>query len=106
MGAKERRKGYEGERSFAKAVGGQRMPLSGAVKGFEGDVRGIGLIWQVKVRANGVKRLYDWLKGHDALAIRSDRHEWLAVLPLDTLLNLLPAEERDNTIIVEEKEIG
>jgi len=57
------------------------MPLSGAVKGFEGDVRGIGLIWQVKVRANGFKRLYDWLKGHDALAIRSDRHEWLAVLP-------------------------
>jgi len=93
MGASQRRKGAVGELAFAKAIGGVKVPLSGAVEGYEGDVVAMGLKWQVKVRGNGFKSLYEWLKGHDALGLRADRHGWLVVMPVETLWKLLDKEE-------------
>lgn len=73
------------------------MPLSGAAGGsFAGDVRALGLLWEVKMRGNGFRQLYRWLEGADALAVRADRQEWLAVLPLKTLLELIEGGEQDN----------
>jgi len=89
MGRSQRRKGAEGERAFARAIGGVKVPLSGAVEGYEGDVTGLGLSWQVKVRGDGFKTLYQWLKGHDALGLRADRKPWLVVMPVETLWKML-----------------
>ena len=89
MGRSQREKGYRGEAAFAHAIGGKRVPLSGAVEGYEGDVTGMGLSWQVKVRGDGFKSLYEWLKGHDALGLRADRRGWLVVMPVETLWKLL-----------------
>lgn len=93
MSASQRRKGYEREREFAQLIGGSRVPLSGAAGGeYAGDVKGLGLLWEVKARKDGFKQLYGWLDGKDALAVRADRRPWLVVMPLETLLRLL--EER------------
>jgi len=48
-GRAPKRKGDEGEREFARLVGGERVPLSGVAGGaFAGDVVGPdGLRWQV-----------------------------------------------------------
>ena len=91
MSKSQRRKGQEREREFARAIGGRRVPLSGASEGYPGDVVGLGLTWEVKVRAdgNGFKQLYGWLEGVDALAVRADRRGWLVVLPLEVLLALI-----------------
>jgi hypothetical protein len=97
MGLKSRTKGAALERQFAHAVGGKRVPLSGAVEGYPGDVKALGLVWEVKGRRGGFKLLYDFLKGKDALAVRQDRHEWLVVMPVDTFLNLLNGYDNDVT---------
>ena len=91
MSKSQREKGARGEREFAHLIGGQKIPLSGAVAGYIGDVKGLGLIWQVKTRKGGYKLIYDALKGHDALAIKQDYHEWLVVMPVETLYKLLDA---------------
>ncbi len=68
------------------------MPLSGAAGGdYSGDVKALGLCWQVKSRANGWRTLYAALEGHDALAVKADRKVWLVVVPLDTFTELLGA---------------
>src|SRR3972149_10559046 len=89
-----KQKGSAAERSFAKAIGGDRVPLSGSLKAMPGDVKALGLLWEVKQRRNGAgwKQLADWLKGRDALALHQPYHEWLVVIPLETFLNLLPAK--------------
>jgi hypothetical protein len=88
-------KGSAAERAFAQAVGGQRVPLSGAARGYPGDVKALGLVWEVKQRRNGGgwKQLAEWLKGKDALALHQPYKGWLVVLPLETFLNLLPEEK-------------
>lgn len=94
MGRSERRKGVEAEREFAKLIGGERVPLSGAAGGnYTGDVIGLGLRWECKRRRNGFKQLYDWLDGADALAVRADRKPWLVVMPLERLLELIGDRE-------------
>ncbi len=82
-GRSPRRKGDSREREFAAAIGGQRVPLSGAQEGYPGDVKALGLTWQVKARANGFRTLHAALDSADALALKADRLPWLVVLPLD-----------------------
>jgi hypothetical protein len=95
MGKAQRDKGARSERDFAKRIGGQRVPLSGAAGGsFTGDVIGQGLTWECKVRADGFKLIYGWLEGKDALALKADRKEWLVVIPLDRFLSLLEQEQQ------------
>jgi len=89
-------KGTAGEREFAKKIGGQRIPLSGQTEGYQGDVEGLGLKWEVKRRKDGFRKLYEWLGGEgiDALAVRADRKPWLVVMELDTFLKLLGRAEK------------
>lgn len=91
MGRSERAKGYRREAEFARMVGGQRVPLSGAAGGeFGGDVvLAGGLKAEVKARANGFTRLYKWLEDVDMLALKADRRDWLIVLPLERFQELL-----------------
>jgi Holliday junction resolvase len=88
MGKAQRDKGARAERDFAKRIGGHRVPLSGSMRGYKGDVVGLGLTWECKVRSNGFKQIYEWLDAEDkdALAIKADRKEWLVVMPLSTFL--------------------
>ena len=104
MGKKSRDKGARSERALVNLLreGGLaalRVPLSGASKGFKGDVVIRGCVnnpnkdetggcdcpdfrIESKVRANGFKQIYNWLDGNDALAIKADNKEWLVVVPL------------------------
>lgn len=87
-GRRSKRKGSSAEREFASIIGGTRIPLSGAVSGFKGDVKGLGLTWEVKRRREAYSRIYGWLEGEgiDALAIRADRKPWLVVMEVEKLL--------------------
>ena len=92
MPSRSKQKGSTAEREFAKLLGGERVPLSGSLKSMPGDVKALGLLWEVKQRRNGAgwKQLNEWLKGRDALALHQPYKGWLVVLPLETFLNLLP----------------
>ncbi|MCH8346569.1 MAG: helix-turn-helix domain-containing protein [Chloroflexi bacterium] len=90
MGLSQRQKGLRREREFAQLTGGKRVPLSGAAGGeYTGDVKALGMTWEVKARAAGFRELYKWLDGSDALALKADRQEWLVVLPYETLRAML-----------------
>ena len=89
MGKTQREKGARSERELAKILGGERVPLSGAVGGsYTGDVKALGLTWEAKVRGDGFKQLYGWLEGRDALAVKADCKPWLVVMPVETFLSL------------------
>jgi hypothetical protein len=98
-GKKSRNKGQRREREFAKLIEGRRIPLSGAQEGFENDVQGLGLNWEVKARKNGFQMLYKWLEDErekpDALALKADRKPWLVVLPLEKFLELMGGKENE-----------
>jgi hypothetical protein len=50
---------------------------------------------EVKARANGFRRLYDWLDGADLLIVRADRSEPLVVLPLRFAIEIATAAEHN-----------
>jgi Holliday junction resolvase len=89
---RSRNKGNRVERAIVHALqyagfAAERVPLSGVACGrFSGDISvpllGIDRRVEVKARANGFRRLYEWLGGHDFLIVRADRCEPLVVLPL------------------------
>ena len=97
MGKASKLKGLRGEREFAELVGGRRVPLSGAQRGYENDVvvpTSIGdLRAEVKRRKGGFKVLYDWLEDErerpDIVAFRADRKPWIVAMPLETFLRLI-----------------
>lgn len=97
MGKASRDKGGRGEREFAKLIGGVRVPLSGSQNGFKGDVKGLGITWEIKRRRSGFKQLYGWLEKEseqpDALAVRADRKDWIVCMKLDKFLELMKGEE-------------
>lgn len=90
MGKAQRDKGNRSERDFARRIGGHRIPLSGSMAGYKGDVQGLGLVWECKVRKDGFKQIYQWLEheAKDALAIKADRKDWLVVMPLEKFLEI------------------
>jgi Holliday junction resolvase len=91
-GRASRQKGDRGERALVRFLqdrgfAAERVPLSGSARGrFSGDVSvpllGADRRVEVKIRANGFQRLYDWLTGADLLIVRCDRREPLVVIPL------------------------
>ena len=101
MGRASRDKGLRGEREFAELVGGKRIPLSGAQKGFENDIEvptPMGTLRaEVKRRKNGMNTLYSWLEDErerpDIVAFRADRKPWLVAMPLDVFLKLIGREK-------------
>lgn len=95
MGKKSRDKGNREERKIREifesaGIECKRVPLSGAVKGFKGDllaeIGGETCKIEVKVRANGFKALYTFLDDNDYLVVRADRKEPLIVMPLKDYL--------------------
>lgn len=84
-GKASRRKGQRVERDFAKLTGGQRVPLSGALRGsLSNDVAlPDGLKVEVKARADGWRELYRWVLDEverpDAVVLKADNRPWLVV---------------------------
>ena len=97
MGAKSRRKGGRLERDVVarlKEMGlsdARRVPLSGAVAGYKGDIEVAGLRCEVKGRANGgnFKTIEKWLGDFDVLFLRRDRAHPLVLLPWDTWARIM-----------------
>lgn len=99
MGRSAKQKGNRGEREFAELTGGHRVPLSGAVDGYEGDViLPNGWMAEVKRRKSGLKTLYDWVLNEreepDVVAFRADRMPWIVTMELDKFMYLLECERK------------
>jgi hypothetical protein len=100
-GRRSRDKGARCERAAVLAlqdagVPASRVPLSGAAGGaFAGDVLvpvlGRDLRFEVKARASGFKKIYQWLSGNSGLFVRADRQGMLAVVPVGLLAELIAA---------------
>ena len=98
MGARSRNKGARREREIvqlhrAAGIAAHRVPLSGAVPGYAGDVILDGLSdlrCEVKGRASGggFRTLERWLGDHDLLFLKRDRQDPLVVVPWKTWLRL------------------
>lgn len=84
MGKFSRQKGNRGEREVVElfrtaGFDAKRVPLSGAARGFPGDVVAGDMTVQVKLGGHVPVSLYKWLEGADVLLCRRDREEWLVV---------------------------
>lgn len=104
-GRKSKDKGYRGEANFVNlmqdhGIGAERMPLSGALGGkWAGDVK----VWTTfhewlfegKVRANGFKKIYDWIEpaNIDALFLKADRKPYLIVMKVEKFIELINEAE-------------
>jgi len=61
-GKRAKRKGYRAEKKVAELMNGERVPLSGALRGkYSNDVVADGLQWEVKARKDGWKEIRKWL---------------------------------------------
>lgn len=91
-GRRSKSKGYRREVEFVelhKSLGldAHRVPLSGAVAGYKGDIRipirGKTLSGEVKARATGggFVTLEKWLGDNDVLLLKRDRTDPMVVLP-------------------------
>lgn len=96
-GRSPRQKGDRLERAVvnqlqAAGLAAKRVPLSGSVQGYPGDVSvtlaGRELCVEVKSRKD-FKTLYGWLENRDALILKADRKDPLLVLRLDDVLELI-----------------
>lgn len=80
-----RDKGLREERDIVRThrkigVDAVRVPLSGATEFAKGDVLVHGLTFEVKLRADGFKQIYEALGDNDGLILRADRKERLYLL--------------------------
>lgn len=94
-GKAPKRKGDRLERATvsllqAHGIAAKRVPLSGSVAGYEGDVvatvAGREVVLECKSRAN-FTTLYNWLENRDALVLKADRREPLLVVRLSDALS-------------------
>jgi hypothetical protein len=111
MSSFSKRKGSGYELEIVKAhqdlgIDAKKTPLSGAVKGYPGDVQIAGLVGECKRRRKGYSSLYKALEqggGADVMFGRDDSKETLVILPWATWVLVLewlefakkfPAQER------------
>lgn len=99
-GRKSKNKGYRGEKEFSDLMGGQRVPLSGAVDGeqFSNDViLPNGWKAEVKRRKEMEKTLYGWIlderENPDIVAFRADRMPWIVCMKVEKFQYLLECEK-------------
>ena len=90
MGARERRKGAEGEREVVRRLRELGIPAERVLEqvreaGHADIASAIGSI-EVKRRKSGFASLYRWLDHADMLFVRADGHAWLAVIRAEDLL--------------------
>ena len=77
-GRRSNQKGKRREREVAKLLGGERVPLSGALDGHPNDViLPNGWRTEVKARQNGLAFLYSWVETADVVAFREPDQPWL-----------------------------
>jgi hypothetical protein len=97
-GVKPRRKGDRLERAIvnlfkAHGIEAHRVPLSGSVEGYPGDVVAnlppLGKVTLECKSRKEFKTIYSWLEEKHGLILRGDRRPALVVLPLEDLLRLL-----------------
>jgi hypothetical protein len=94
-GRASKQKGSRFELSLAKAIGGRKVPLSGAAAGWKGDVIGPdGLRYECKVRKDGFKQIYSWLEDNDRLVIKADRKDPLVVMRLPDYIKITEGNEK------------
>lgn len=94
MGKSQRRKGYRGENQLVNYfkqynLNAVRIPLSGSTEFQKGDVVVEDFICEVKLRKDGFREIYKWLENADVLFLKADRKEYLAVVRVDLLKDLL-----------------
>lgn len=103
MASRSKQKGDRDERQIVgeaiqAGLSARKIPLSGAVEGWKGDVivtdaTGADWLGEAKVRATGFRQLYGWLRPYiDFLSVRADRQERLVVMRWSTFLALLKRE--------------
>jgi hypothetical protein len=98
MGKMQRDKGLRVEREIVNylkdehVLDAKRVPLSGAVDGFKGDIV-INDVWKCEVKARkSFKVLNDWMDDNDVLFLKQDGQstdDILAVVRLDVLAELI-----------------
>lgn len=94
-GKKSRNKGKRGEYEILRILKehgfqAQRIPLSGATEFQKGDIlMEDKFLIEVKRKKSGYRKFYEELNGKFAIFLREDRKDWLAVIRLHDLLNLL-----------------
>ena len=81
MSKSQRDKGQREERKIAALLGATK--ISAMHKPGADLVMPDGRSVEVKVRAGGFKRIYQWIEPVDILVIRADREEPLIVIRLD-----------------------
>lgn len=98
MGKFSRDKGARVERHIVNVlqeggVAAKRVPLSGAMVDYPGDVTipwlGENVAFEAKARADGFKEIYKWIKPRKGLIIKANRQEALAVIRLKDFAELL-----------------
>ena len=96
VASRSKQKGDRDERGLIarlaeRGVSAHRVPLSGAVEGYEGDVIiEDKYVVECKVRARGFQQIYGWLEKHvDFLTIRQDRAERLVVMRESMFIRML-----------------
>jgi len=92
-----RQKGNRFENDVAKALGGKRVPLSGAAKHLgkefaEDVVLPDGRLIQCKTLRDGWRSFYRWLETASIVAVRANNKEALIVLPLSAFAPYLLKE--------------
>lgn len=115
MPNRQKEKGTRGERELqryldSRGIEAKRIPLSGAVRGFEGDLavefdvfpmsldeQKLTGKWEIKRMAQGFKKIYGWLKDNKVVAFRGDRQEWLVTMKLDDLLDTVGAPKQEDS---------
>ena len=104
-GRSPRQKGNRFEREIVEVLrsaglDAYRIPLSGAQRGFKGDVvvrlQSRELRLEAKIRKHGFKFIYDSLGDNDCLCVRVDRYDPLVIMPLNTFTEVLSTKERTN----------
>jgi len=110
MGKASRDKGQRREREFARLVGGEKVPLSGAIKGYSNDVKmPNGKRVEVKARADGWKEIYKWIEDErekpDLLALKADRKQWLIVMTLDEYMNSIGSTIHSTEVSVDGNDV-
>jgi Holliday junction resolvase len=106
-GRGSRLKGNRLERALVCALqdagfAAERVPLSGAARGrFGGDlsvpILGVDRRVEVKARANGFRKLYQWLGDHDFLIVRADRADPLVIVPFSFAVEIAKVAEKQRT---------
>lgn len=102
-GKAPRQKGDRAERAIVKllqvaGLDAKRVPLSGSVAGYPGDVcvKLGNREWCLEIKSRkDFATLYKWLDDRDALVLKANRREPLLIVRLADILTFLEEDQRD-----------